>query len=308
MKYPVFIVLFFLLVPPPAHGLLKLPAGIVASRALPVNEFGDASCGNSTQFRAYLSRLGALERQMVRLRFPVDKTKRVFYPAAAYDSAIARLFKNADVIAVDNHPPLDRSVFQQGAIRVEEGQGGSYLRLGDIDKLRFLGPPLLGGLTDSGYRLHFMTAFTVASDPGRVHLLVQFSEPNGPLRSFLQIHGEVPTSKEQAAASWWMQYLDDEENQPDAVIAKSANHSLSPERNPFMHHQVLGWMQQNLGIVLEGLRTQSAHPDLGAAEFSGGQIPSPVPAGTTQHCALPFPGRFGYGDNVRALYFAGAVP
>lgn len=304
MKYPIFIVLFCLLPLPPAHGLLKLPPGVVVSRSLQVNEFVDASCGNSTQFRAYLSRLGDLERQMVRLRFPVDKTKRVFYPAAAYDSAIARLFKQADIIAVDNHPALDMSIFRQGAIRVDAGQGGSYLRVGDIDKKRFLGPPLLGGLLDSHYRLQSMTAFTVGTDPDRVHLLVQFSEPNAAPRSYLQIQGEVPTSQEQAAALWWMQYLNDEQNQPDAVIAKSANHSLSPERNPFMHDQVLGWMQQNAGIVLEGLRTRSAHPDLGAAEFSGGLIPAPVPAGTTQHRALPFPGRFGYGDNVRVLYFS----
>lgn len=47
----------------------------------------------------------------------------------------------------------------------------------------------------------------------------------------------------------------------------------------------------------------SQRASLGAAEFSGGEIPSPVPAGTTRHRSVPFPGRFGYGDNVRALDF-----
>jgi hypothetical protein len=303
MKYSVFIVVFCLWATPAAWGILQFPAGVVALRPLPVDGFADASCGNSTQFRAYLSRLGDLERQLARLRFPVHKTKRVFYPAAAYDSAIARLFKGADIIAVDNHPPFDLSIFQQGAVRVDPGQGGSYLRVGDIDKKRFLGPTLLGGLMDSGYDIHSVTAFTVGTDPDRVHLLLQFSEPKGVPRSYLQIQGEVPTSEDQAAALWWMQYLNDENNQPDGIIAKSANHSLSPEKNPFMHNQALSWMQLNLGIVLEGLRTRSAHPDLGAAEFSGGAIPSPVPAGTARHSSLPFPGRFGYGDHVRALYF-----
>lgn len=292
-----------LLLPAGARAQIHLQVPVLKQRSFPTDAFDFQGCAQGVQFHKYLSRLGELHWDLRKARIPVDNSKRVFYPAAAYDSAIARLFPDADIVAVDDHPVCSPEFLTSGdVIRLDAGQGGSYLRLGDIAREKYIGSRVFSGLVDSGQVLHDILYFSVETDPTRIHMLVLFSDgPKAKVRSYLQVEGSVPTTAEEARSLWWMGLLDD--SPPDVVIAKSANHSLSPEGNPFMHATALDWLRETNGIALEGVRTHGAHPDLGSAEFAGGPIPSPVPRGVTRHWQSHFPGRFGYGDNVRALWF-----
>jgi hypothetical protein len=214
-----------------------------------------------------------------------SNVKTVFYPLSGYDAgAPFRLFPQArTIIGLDNHPFLPERV--TGQIEYSPVPLQNFAFFGDIDRLKYVGPAIIGALAHAvpNFRLRAVkqqqttelqlgttepTHFDLnkAKNEKAVHAVVEFDTgPGTALRRYVHLNATLLGGGRDRGA-WWWKLVD--RARPQAVVVKGAegvfndpsflrpNHR-SPSRKTTLgagyglRDDILGWLRAQRGVLVE---------------------------------------------------------
>ncbi len=202
----------------------------------------------------------------------IPKSKTVLYPMSGFDSGTPlHLFPDATtIIGIDNHPFLPVG---QAPKAVEYSRIGThnFAYYGDVDRLGHVGPAVIGGLASAvpNFRLRSVTVIedeggsvevvrgfaAKGRDPGTNatraagHAVVEFDGgPGTPVRRYIHINGSLIAGR--TKNTWWWKAID--QLGPNAVLLKGSEAVLQKdEMGAELRPQVLGWLKQSKGVLIE---------------------------------------------------------
>lgn len=255
-----------------------------------------------SNFDDYLKKIIKI-RTAVSQKFSRAKdVKWVLYPASGSDAGYPTLlFKNANVIAIDNHPIVSKRVAAStGKINLkvpsEENMNATHQWTGDFGETSSLLGQILSRLTRSikNFRLKGIELFTQNTD-GAVHGIIQFDTgPRTPARKYIQIQSRGGESFE--PNSWWHKSLLD--LQLDAVVVKASQTAVGTGD---FRNEILAALLRSQGLLVEGLNMCGPLDRNNSGELSG-YGPKFRHMFRRPNLTIPIE-RFGYGDKVYVFQF-----
>lgn len=238
-------------------------------------------------FTSYLGSIKKIGQALVALLPAAEiSPQTVLYPSFGTDAIFpVQLFPHArQIIAVDNHPFLPYS-YVDGKTRYVEpvtGYGNRWSQhdfrySGEVDTEAYLAPRILGNLTQAQPAVRIRSIEVIGtgaiesraqsgSATGReialppsvdnpVHGIIAYDRGvNTPLQFFIHIQGSFPINRDPIQPliqSWWYQEIN--RLAPQAIIIKAAAMTFDPQYgNLDLKQQMLEWLVQNQGVLLEG--------------------------------------------------------